>query len=139
MRDDTIVIFDTDCVLCSGAVGFLLRHEADTTIRFASSRTETGARLAEAHGLSAADLDLTFLMIRDDNALTRSDAALCLAGHLRRPWRWLRVLRVVPRPLRDAIYGVIARNRLRWFGQRDSCFLPPPAQAHRFLDRPGRL
>lgn len=129
-----IVVFDTDCVLCSAWVRFLLRHERTSDIRFASTRKPIGKALAEAQGLTANNLDLTYLVIRDGKALTKSTASLALLAELRAPWRWLALLGVVPRPLRDRIYDLVARNRLRWFGERRDCFLPTPEQRRRFLD-----
>lgn len=51
------------------------------------------------------------------------------------PWRLLRVLWIVPRPLRDALYSFIARNRYRFFGKRQACLVPTPAQRKLFLDQ----
>jgi predicted DCC family thiol-disulfide oxidoreductase YuxK len=39
-------------------------------------------------------------------------------------WQWVRVLRVVPKPLRDAAYSLVARNRYRIFGKYEACFVP---------------
>ncbi|WP_159107276.1 hypothetical protein [Azospirillum sp. B4] len=40
---------------------------------------------------------------------------------------------LLPRPVRDALYGVVARNRLRWFGKRDVCYLPRAEERDRFI------
>lgn len=126
------MVFDTDCVLCSGTVAFILRHERDADLRFVGAWSPEGERLAAAHGFSRADLDETFLVILGGDALTRSDAGLAVAAHLRPPWRWLTALRLVPRPLRDGLYGFVARRRYRWFGRRTDCAMAPPEQRHRF-------
>lgn len=128
------MIFDTNCVLCSAWVRFLLRHERDNTLQFASSRKHVGTRLAQDHGIAPEALDLTYLVIRDGKALTKSDASLALLAELKAPWRYLTVLRIVPNCLRDWTYDVVARNRLNWFGEEQDCFLPTPAQRLKFLD-----
>lgn len=128
------MIFDTNCILCSAWVRFLLRHEKGDTLQFASSRKDVGRRLAQSHGFSADKLDLTYLVIRDGIALTKSDASLALFAELKAPWRYLRVLRVVPAPLRNWMYDFVARNRLNWFGEEQDCFLPTPAERSKFLD-----
>lgn len=130
----TIVIFDTDCVLCSRWIRFVLRHEASDHMRFASSRKPNGQRLAEAFGIAPEALDLTYVVIDQGRAYTRSAASLVLVRYLRRPWCWLAVLGMVPRPVRDRVYDSVARNRLRWFGAETDCFLPAADQRHRFLD-----
>lgn len=134
---EPIVVFDTDCVLCSRMVAFVLRHERAPSLRFAGAWSEAGRALAARHGFSAADLDETFLVIQGNRVLARSDAALAVLRHLRAPWRWLTVLALVPRPLRDAAYGFVARRRYRWFGRRAGCTVVPPGERHRFIGVPG--
>ncbi len=134
MAEPTTIIFDTDCVLCSGMVRFLLRHERAPSTRFVGAWSETGLRLAAEHGLSRADLNETYLVIEDGRGFTKSDAGIVLARHLKAPWSWLGALRVVPKPLRDAGYTFIARRRYRWFGHERKCFRPPAGTADRIID-----
>lgn len=134
MPPSTTIIFDTDCVLCSGMVHFVLRHERAPTIRFVGAWSATGLSLAAEHGLTRADLDETYLVVENGRGFTKSDAGIVVARHLKAPWSWLGLLHVVPRPLRDAVYSMIARRRYRWFGHKSKCFLPPPGMAHRFID-----
>jgi predicted DCC family thiol-disulfide oxidoreductase YuxK len=134
MAEPTTIIFDTDCVLCSGMVRFLLRHERAPTTRFVGAWSKTGLNLAAAHGLSRADLNETYLVIENGRSFTKSDAGIVLARHLKAPWSWLGALRIIPTPLRDACYTFIARRRYRWFGHEPSCFRPAAGMAHRFVD-----
>ena len=127
------MIFDGECVLCSHTVQFVLRHERDEAIRFATTQSAAGREVAERNGISVVDLDLTFVLVEDGKAWVRSDAALRVARHLRAPWNWLALLRVFPRPLRDLAYSAVARRRYRLFGRRDTCFMPTPSQRHRFI------
>jgi len=129
-----IVVFDTDCVLCSGMVRFVLAHERGPDLLFAGAGSATGIALAKRHGFTRADLNDTFLIIEDGRALTRSDAGIAIARRLRRPWDWLAVLKVIPRPIRDAVYGYVARHRYKWFGRRPSCLVVEPRHRSRFLD-----
>ena len=127
------MLFDSQCVLCSGTVRFVLAHERGHSIAFAGTSGEAGRALAARHGMNEADLDASFVLIEGDRALTRSDAALRLARELRAPWSWLGALRLIPRPVRDAAYSWVARHRYRLFGRLDACFLPAPEQRARFL------
>ena len=126
------VVFDTRCVLCSRWVQFLLRHEADDRLRFVGAWSPTGLDLAARHGLDEQDLQRTYLVVQDGVGLTRSDAGLALLMHLKVPWRWLRLLRIVPRPIRDVAYDMVARNRYRWFGTTETCLIPGQDTRHRF-------
>jgi predicted DCC family thiol-disulfide oxidoreductase YuxK len=128
-----IIVFDTDCVLCSGMVAFVLKYERDRSFRFVGAWSDQGLDLAERHGSSRRDLNTTFLVINGDRVLTKSDAGIEILRHLRRPWCWLAAIRVVPRPVRDAIYSIIARRRYRWFGRREDCTVVPPSERDRFI------
>lgn len=133
MPADTTIVFDTDCVLCSGMVHFVLRHERAPTTRFVGAWSQTGLRLAAAHGLTRADLDETFLVVEHGCGFLKSDAAFVVARHLRAPWSWVGLFRVVPRHVRDAVYTLVARRRYRWFGRKDRCFVPTRDMQGRFI------
>lgn len=133
-RTPVTVVFDSDCVLCSYWVRFILKHEASNTVHFASSRKSVGKVLAAEFGFTPEHLDLTYVLIRDGKAFTKSDATLALLAELNAPWSWMRMFRFVPRWIRDGAYDVVARNRLKWFGQKKDCLLPTPEQRNRFLD-----
>lgn len=129
----SVVIFDTDCILCSRWVHFLIANERDTKLIFVRAWSETGRKLAARYGLTVADLQDTYLVIEKGQARTRSAASLALLRHLRPPWRWLGALGMVPEPWRDRIYLWVARHRYAWFGRRTDCFVPPTAVRHRFV------
>lgn len=126
------LVFDTDCVLCAGTVRFVLAHEREASLHFMGAWSAEGLALAARHGFTAADLNGTALLVEGGRALTRSDAALAVARHLKAPWRWVRLFGIVPKPLRDCLYGLVARNRSRLFGRRADCARVPPEQRHRY-------
>ena len=125
-----IVFFDGVCGLCNATVDLLLRADRHHRLLFAPLQGETAhARL----GLPA-DAPLDTLVLLDAHGRhDRSSAVLRIAHHLGGPWRVLVVFRLVPRPVRDAVYRFIARHRYAWFGQRAACRLPTPAERDRFL------
>lgn len=127
------MVFDTDCVLCSTGVGWLFRLERGPVLRFAGAWSPAGKALAEHYGFRQQDLHKTFLLVEQGRALTKSDAALRVIAHLRAPFSWFVVCRLIPRRLRDAAYSWLAANRYRLFGRRDSCFVAPPDQRYRIL------
>ena len=129
--DAAIWLFDEECVFCSGAVAFTLRNEKQPSIRFVAIRSPQGRALALENGIDPDNAD-TFLFVENGVALGRSDGAIALAGHLRAPASWIRFAAVLPRVVRDAAYGWLARNRYRIFG-RQQCLMPDPAQRARFI------
>jgi predicted DCC family thiol-disulfide oxidoreductase YuxK len=136
------LLFDGECNLCSGAVAFVLRRDRSGAFRFASLQSPAGRALLRRHGRSTSSLS-TVVLIDGDRVLLRSDAVLEVARRLGGAWPLLYGLLLVPRALRDRLYDVIARRRRRWFGRRETCLLPTPEVADRFIDRapssaPGR-
>lgn len=127
-----IVVFDGVCVLCSGWVRFLLRHDRKADFRFAAMQGPVGHALMLAHGIDPSD-PVSFLLVDGDAAWHDSDGVLEVLRRLGGVWRVAALLRIVPRALRDAAYRLLARNRYRLFGRRDSCVVPPPALRARFL------
>ncbi len=133
ISNKTVVFFDGTCNLCNSFVQFVIRHERHAELHFAPLQSELG-HYAQDLAKSAQQEDLDSLILwRKGQILTKSSAALEIAGHLRFPYRPLRHLKVLPRVLRDSIYELVAARRYRWFGQRDSCMVPTPALAERFL------
>lgn len=140
-----LVLFDGVCNLCNGFVRFLLRHDRRGRLTFGSLQSESARRLlsrqAEAvAGRPAADPSTdtdpltSIVYVRHGQYYTRSTAVLRILGDLGGGWRLFGILRLIPRPVRDAIYGWIARNRYRWAGKRERCMIPDPALETRFLD-----
>jgi predicted DCC family thiol-disulfide oxidoreductase YuxK len=127
-----VIVFDAMCVLCSANARFVLRHDRHGHFRLASMQGEAGAALYRRFGIDPADPE-TMIVVEDDRALRNSDAVLAVWRGLGWPWRALGVLRLVPRGLRDGIYGLVARNRYRLFGRRETCWLPTPEQRERLL------
>ena len=127
-----IIVFDGVCNLCSGSVQFVIRHDHAGVFKFAPVQSVAGRELLQRHGIDP-DAVNTFLLVENDEASVRSDAALRIAMRFAWPWRALTVFRVIPRPLRDACYDFIARHRYQWFGKREACMVPTPALRERFL------
>lgn len=128
-----ILYFDGVCNLCTGTVRWIIRHDERGVFHFASLQGEAGTTFRRANGLRTDAYD-SFIYFRDGQVLERSTAALHVARDLGLPWRLAYGFIVVPRFLRDAVYGLIARNRYRWFGRKDTCMTPTPALMGRFVD-----
>ena len=127
-----ILLFDGVCNLCHGSVRFLLERDRAARLRFAPLQSDVGRALLAHCALDADALD-TVVLIDAAGAHARSDAALRALRLLGAPWSWSWVLAAIPRPLRDALYGFVARHRYRWFGRKDACPLPRPEWRARFL------
>jgi len=130
--DRPVIIFDGYCVLCSRSAQFVLRHDADGAFRMLAAQSPLGHALYVHYSLDPTDYE-TMILIADGVASLKSEAAIRIAQGLGLPWSLAGIFRIVPRVLRDAVYVWVARNRLRWFGRRETCYLPDPKFADRFL------
>lgn len=128
-----ILLFDGVCNLCNGLVQFVIPRDPEGKIRFASLQSEVARDLLGERGLPTDSLE-SVVLVEGDEHYTKSAAAIRLAEHLGGAYALLSPFRVVPRPIRDAMYDFVAEHRYEWFGQRDQCMLPPPGVESRFLD-----
>jgi len=128
-----VVLFDGVCNLCNGFVRFVIARDTRTRFAFASLQSEAAARLLARTPL-ADHAGETIVLLDKDRAFTKSAAALRIARDLTFPWNLAYAFVAVPRPLRDWIYDLVARNRYRWFGKQDVCMVPTPELRRRFLD-----
>ena len=127
-----MLLFDGVCNLCNASVQWVLKHDKKNRFRFAALQSDTGRMLLERVGLSNEKLE-TVVLVDGDRFFTHSDAVLEIARRLGGIWSLARVGRIVPRPIRDALYMWIARNRYRWFGKKEQCMLPSPEWKGRFI------
>jgi predicted DCC family thiol-disulfide oxidoreductase YuxK len=130
--DRPVIIFDGKCVLCSRFAQFIMRADRHRRFRLLAAQQPIGSALYTHLGLDPETYE-TFVLLDEGRAWLRSDAALRIFGGLGFPWSLCVAFRVVPRFLRDPLYDTIARNRLRWFGSRASCYAPDPSEADRFI------
>lgn len=126
-----VVLFDGYCRLCDRSVQFVLDHDRRRVFRFAPSQTPAARPFLDRCGLGTAPGTIVF--VERDGWSVRSTAAIRMARRLGPPWSLVAAASIVPPALRDVIYRVIARNRLRWFGQRDTCRIPTAEEAGQFL------
>lgn len=125
-----IVFFDGVCGLCNRAVDRLMRIDRNASLRFAPLQGETAQAMLPK---GMADALESVIYLRDGEVLGGADAAIRIMTDLG-GWRKINgALWIVPRPLRDAVYRWIARNRYRWFGKRETCRLPTAEERERFL------
>lgn len=128
-----IVLFDGDCNFCDASVQFIIRHDRHASIYFASLQSEVGQSLRTRHRIPESVDSIVY--IEEGVPYLKSDAAIRIAEHLDGRWRLLRLIRFIPRPIRDHGYALFAKHRTRLFGKKEVCTLPSPDVRKRFLDR----
>ena len=133
MKDHYIILFDGVCNLCAWSVQFIIKRDPQGRFRFASVHSPLGQRLLEHCGLNPHHID-SFVLIQGNAYFTKSDAVLKVATYLSGIWPLLALLSIIPRPIRDPLYEIVANKRYRWFGKRDTCIVPTKKLLARFLE-----
>ena len=133
-----VLLYDGVCGFCNRLVQFVLRHDDEKILRFASLQSSFGSRVLALHGVDTSAMRTAYVLASGDQGqvlLQRSEAILFLLDRFGGIWSMLaQMVRLVPLRIRDWAYNVIARHRYRIFGRYESCPLPSAADRERFLD-----
>ncbi|MBX3244682.1 MAG: thiol-disulfide oxidoreductase DCC family protein [Acidobacteria bacterium] len=127
-----IILFDGVCNFCNGTVNFVIENDKAGYFKFAPLQSEAGERLAAEYGISQIETD-SVILIEDGKAYTLSTAALRIARKLDGIWSAAYAGVIVPRPIRNFLYKLFAKNRYRLFGRTEACMMPTPDLRARFL------
>ena len=131
-KNKKIILFDGVCNLCNQTVQTVIRRDENDIFRFAPLQSEIGLQIVNERGIDAEALDSVVLIEPGVAYYSKSTAAIEIAKHLR-GFEWLKYAKPLPEGLRDSIYDLIAKNRYKWWGKRDSCMIPTPELQALFL------
>lgn len=127
-----ILLFDGVCNVCNASVDFVLRKDLSKSIMFASLQSDVGKKLLTQYGLNPNELS-TVVLIYKNQAFTKSSAVLQTAKIMGFPWNLSAIFFLIPKFVRDFFYTQFAKRRYRWFGKKETCRMPTPAEKLRFL------
>ncbi|MCW3080343.1 thiol-disulfide oxidoreductase DCC family protein [Segetibacter sp.] len=128
-----VILFDGVCNLCSNAVQFVIKRDKKNLFWFASLQSSFGQELLNKYRLPSTGFD-SFILLENKTIYTKSAAALRVVKQLSGGWPILYVFSIIPAFIRNTVYNFIARNRYRWFGKKETCWIASPAIKNRFLD-----
>ena len=132
--EGSVLLFDGVCNLCQSSVQFVLTHNKKENVKFASLQSEF-----VSSALSNSDLPPDYLnslvLVENGNTYVKSEAALRLAKHLNSPWKLGSALLIVPKFVSNAVYDWVAKNRYKWYGKKEACWIPEDRWKNRFLDQ----
>lgn len=119
MKKD-LIIFDGECNLCNGVVGWLLKFAPEDIFQFVAFQSSYGQELLTQYGFPTTQLD-TVILIDEHGVKTHSDGFLKIISKIPKWKKVAALLAFIPRMLRDFIYKTASKNRVKWFGQSSSC------------------
>ncbi len=134
---ERVMLYDGVCGLCNSAVQFVIRHDRRAkTLRFSALQSAYGQAAIARHD-ALKNVDSVVLVEREgseERVFIRSTAALKIADYMGGFWKLALAAYIIPRPIRDFFYDLVAKYRYRFFDKHDACLLPPPAVRARFIE-----
>ncbi|MBL7765378.1 MAG: thiol-disulfide oxidoreductase DCC family protein [Chitinophagaceae bacterium] len=128
-----VIFFDGVCNLCNQSVNYIIKHDEHKIFRFASLQSEIAKHLLSERPELIQNMG-SVVLLESGTIYTHSTAAFRILKQLKSSWRWLLIFRYLPSRFTDFFYDLIANNRYRWFGKKDSCMMPTAELKSRFLD-----
>jgi predicted DCC family thiol-disulfide oxidoreductase YuxK len=137
MNTGPVLVYDGECAFCARSIRRVLARDRRGLLHFAARDSKYGRDLLARHP-QLVDVD-SLLWVEPEfggreEIFTRSDAVIRTARHLGGASRLIEIARIVPSPIRDAVYRVVARHRHRLGHHTDHCLVPTEAERARFLD-----
>jgi predicted DCC family thiol-disulfide oxidoreductase YuxK len=132
-EDKSIILFDGVCNLCNASVNFVIKHDKKAQFLFASFQSDAAKEILLHFNLKNLNGG-TVILVEGQKVYDKSKAALKIAKRLDGGYKAFYAFIIVPKFFRDWVYDIIAKNRYRWFGKRDSCLIPSIKLKNRFLD-----
>lgn len=131
MNNTTTILFDGVCNLCSGSVQFILKRDKKGVFKFTSLQSEIGKSLLSEYNIGEVD---SIVCIHDHVAYVKFKAVRIIAKRLGGMYLFFYwISKVIPVAIGNVLYDFIARNRYRWMGKKEVCWIPSPEWKDRFL------
>lgn len=131
--DKTILLFDGTCNLCNRTVKFIIKRDKNAKVKFASLQSEQGKQIMQEFNIPAEYID-SIILVENKKVYYKSTAALRLSKKMDGLWPLCYTFIIIPAYIRNFVYEIIARNRIKWFGKADTCWVMTPELKNRFLN-----
>jgi len=131
-NEKQIILFDGVCNFCNFWVNFVLKRDKKDLFRFVALQSEKARELTSRLNIDTSNLD-TFVLIVGEKFYIKSTAALMVCKKLNSLLKILFPFIILPPFFRDFIYDIIAKNRYKLFGRKESCRIPTESEKKKFL------
>ena len=127
-----IILFDGVCNFCNRTINIILKYDKQAYFQFAASQSNAAIGVMQELGLEENTI-ASVILIEQEKVYNKTDAVIQIANRLSGWPKLFRVLKFIPKPIRDFAYDLIAKNRYALFGKKDNCMIPDASIRHRFL------
>ncbi len=125
-----VIYFDGVCGLCNGFIDFILKIDRKHQFSFSPLQSD----FAKARLPQALTQDLKSIVYQNGTeTYIRSDAVIRILRDMGGFLSVAGLAAVFPSKLRDSAYDLVAENRYRLFGRKETCRLPTPEERSRFV------
>ncbi|MBI59860.1 hypothetical protein CL657_01425 [bacterium] len=132
MNNDYIICYDGVCNFCNFWVSLLIKYDKKKHFKYLWLQSQTATKLLANSTLTPADLN-TIIYVRKGKIYTQSTAIIKIISDLKSFWIMIKLCYLIPKPIRDLVYKVIATVRYKLFGKQTSCQRPPVDQLDQFI------
>ena len=133
VKNKSIVLFDGVCNLCSTSVIFIIKHDKKAQFLFASLQSDAAKEILLQYNSKKLKID-SIVLIQNNKFYEKSTAAIRIANDLSGGFKFLYLFIIIPKFIRDFVYDYIAKNRYKWYGQKEFCMIPTPEIKNRFIN-----
>lgn len=133
-ENKALILFDGVCNLCSSSVQYVIERDKNNYFVFAALQSDLGQQIIKTYKIDHSKTDSILLYRKDKGVKSKSTAALLIAKHLKFPTKLLYPFIILPAFIRNMVYDFIAKNRYKWYGKKESCWIPTPGLKAKFLE-----
>lgn len=132
-KDKKIILFDGVCNLCNASVQFVIKRDTKDVFRFVPLQSDLGNKILNHIGINREQTDSIVLYEPGKAYFYKAEAALKIINEFGGLYYLLNILQIFPKFISNAVYDYIAKNRYHWYGKQESCMMPTPELAAKFL------
>ena len=132
-QDKKIILFDGVCNLCDASVQYIIKHDKKDAFRFVSLQSELGEKIINYIGVNRSKTDSIVVYDPRIAYYTKAEATLIIAKELGGWISLLSIFSILPTFIQNFGYDIVAKNRYKWYGKKESCMLPTPEISSKFL------
>lgn len=133
-KDKKIILFDGVCNLCNNSVLKVIKNDKKNIFLFSALQSKSGKEIIKHLNIDVSKIDSIILYEPGVSYDIKSTAALKIMNDFGGFWFLTQIFLLFPEGFRNFVYDYIAKNRYKWFGQKESCMIPTPALKAKFLD-----
>ncbi|WP_375239253.1 thiol-disulfide oxidoreductase DCC family protein [Aurantibacter sp.] len=133
-ENKSLILFDGVCNLCSSSVQYVIEHDKSNRFVFAALESNLGKLIIKQYHIDPSKTDSILLYRKNKGVKSKSTAAILIAKHLDFPAFLLYPFLIVPAFIRNWVYDFVAKNRYKWYGKKETCWIPTPELQSKFLE-----